>query len=450
MSNSFVQSYVTPKKTTTATAKPATDFSSFMTPYVALKAAATPKVTSTATPMGIQQKAPTVTQKPTATATSSSLGGYKGVSITPGDQANIQAQMAQIDANEKALLGSSGAKTSTTASSSNNSTNSNNSKAPSNTSIDREGLINQLVALQKTTSKEAGKTADEIAKTKLALQDQLKSNLGSAAPLSFMTGRSGQLQNQANEREQALQGQLSNQLGIANTQSGLLNNAINATAPVTQFGQLTNPLTGQVIGADSSGNNPMLTNAVQNAVNMVNSGGSYNDALSSLGSFGARGEQALIQALGGNVNPTAINTQASSNASNYATNNQAINSIDTTSKALDANISQMKDFAINGALDRNLPILSALRQKFGTNFANIPAVSGFLASVNNANTTYQQITGVSNIIDPNTMTVGGLDAVQQTMRDNIQNKKQNLLDQQRKAGGSTTSSGTSGGNLYSW
>lgn len=148
---------------------------------------------------------------------------------------------------------------------------------------------------------------------------------GTPLPMNFAQGAENVVRNQYLQQQQGLatayQG-ASTLLGAANTQqgqeqSGLLS-AAGQTAPVTQFGQLTNPLTGQVISP--AGGNPQLNTAVQQAVQLIQNGATQADAIatSGLSNFGLPGSQALTAALqqgtGGTYNPTAQNAVSAANA----------------------------------------------------------------------------------------------------------------------------------------
>lgn len=155
------------------------------------------------------------------------------------------------------------------------------------------------------------------------------------------------LELQGNNQAIAAQGQTQSGLnsagGLASSGQNAVQNALGTAAgyaaPVTQFGQLTNPVTGQVIGAGATGNNPMLDSAVQNTLKLIQNGATQEDAIrtSGLGNFGAAGQTALASSLLGNgsYNPTTQSATASQNASQaVSAQNQAFN-LDTGLKNLD-------------------------------------------------------------------------------------------------------------------
>lgn len=100
---------------------------------------------------------------------------------------------------------------------------------------------------------------------------------------------------------------------------GLLSGLAGQAAPVTQFGQLTNPQNGQVISP--AGGNPQLNTAVQQAAQLIKNGASIADATSASGlsAFGVPGTQALTALLsgssGGTYNPSAVNAVTQQNLS---------------------------------------------------------------------------------------------------------------------------------------
>lgn len=173
---------------------------------------------------------------------------------------------------------------------------------------------------------------------------------------------------------------------LANTQQGMqqsgIGSAINATAPNILSGgsYMVSPVTGEAVG-----------------------GGSAQDAAIKGAQFGA-------------------NVQSVGDAQNK------INSIDSVTPALEADVSTLLDFATKGGLSKDLPIMSSVQQAFGTSFASNPAVAGFLAKIETVNKAYENLTGVSNIIDPQRTTVSQLDTVQRTLRQGVANSRQAAQD----------------------
>lgn len=111
--------------------------------------------------------------------------------------------------------------------------------------------------------------------------------------------------------------------GLLGTAASSLNTSAGQAAPVTQFGQLTNPQTGQVVSP--AGGNPQLNTAVQQAAQLIQNGASIADATaaSGLSAFGVPGTQALTSLLngssGGTYNPSAVNAITQQNLSQGAT-----------------------------------------------------------------------------------------------------------------------------------
>lgn len=138
-------------------------------------------------------------------------------------------------------------------------------------------------------------------------------------------------------------------------QLGGAENVLSASQPVTQFGQLTDPLTGKVIGAGVSGNNPALDTAVENAIKMVQSGSSITDAQASLAGYGQAGVNAFNQAQvalnNGTYNPTATNAQVQQNIAQGQQYQGQATVVDTALKSVDAfsqaAINQLKQSGYN-------------------------------------------------------------------------------------------------------
>lgn len=117
-------------------------------------------------------------------------------------------------------------------------------------------------------------------------------------------------------------------------------NVLSASQPASQFGQLTDPLTGRVIGASATGNNPALDSAIQNTLQLIQNGTPQDQAISASGlsNFGAAGTTALTNAqLGTNsgYNPSAQSTAANTNLANAATTQQQAYTLDTNLKSFD-------------------------------------------------------------------------------------------------------------------
>lgn len=123
-------------------------------------------------------------------------------------------------------------------------------------------------------------------------------------------------------------------------QLGGAENVLSASQPQSQFGQLTDPLTGKVIGAGTSGNNPALDSAVDNAIKMVQSGSSITDAQASLAGYGQAGVNAFNQAQialnDGTYNPTATNAQVQQNVAQGQQYQGQATVVDTALKSVDA------------------------------------------------------------------------------------------------------------------
>lgn len=300
--------------------------------------------------MGSTVKVPnsTVATKPYSggvVKTPSSPGSYQGVQIQPGDQASVQAQMAQIDASKNAQNTQSNTNINNYNSNQaqgNYAPNTGNQSTNQSQDITQSGLIQKLMQLQQGLGPAAGKTAEQIANLKKDLATQLGNTYTNPIPLEFQTGRAGVLKNMEAQQESALQGQLQNQLGIANAGAGMINSAIGATAPVMQFGQITNPQTGLPVSVGSYEGNYQLQNAVSQAVQLVRNGASPNDpnVQALIAPFQLPGQslfnQAMQQVSSGTYNPTALGTQVSTNMNLGSQYQQQSTEMDTALKQIDA------------------------------------------------------------------------------------------------------------------
>lgn len=176
------------------------------------------------------------------------------------------------------------------------------------------------------------------------------------------------------------------QTGYANSlqqqQLGLsaAENVFGGSQPVIQFGQLTDPYTGRVVGADTSGNNPALSRDVANAVAMVRSGAAPADALASLGGYGQAGvsafNQALQQANGGSYNPTATNAQVQQNVAQGQKYQAMATDLDTGLKQLDTISNAAVDFITKSGLNStDSPIYNEPINKYIGSLGNTAAAS---------------------------------------------------------------------------
>lgn len=161
------------------------------------------------------------------------------------------------------------------------------------------------------------------------------------------------------------------------SQAGQLLGAAGQVSPVNQFGQLTNPLTGEPVSGGAYGNNPQLQTAVSQAVELVQNGASPNDpqVQALLSTFGLPGASLFNQALNavnsGTYNPTQAAASAQTNASLGAnTQTQAYN--------LNLGLQQLK--AIQ-------PLAVDFMQKSGINPNNVPVwnenIQSYLAKIGN-------------------------------------------------------------------
>lgn len=175
---------------------------------------------------------------------------------------------------------------------------------------------------------------DKLAKSKADQAASVAATKSEAIPIEFQTGRANVLSDKYRAEQQAIADEMSsvsNQLGAANTQQGLqqqaTSTALGYTQPQFQFGMLTNPQTGQIVGGGGSTASGVMQSALQNAYNMYRNGASVGDimATSGLDTFGVLGKNALINMINGggsNFNPTAYNTQVGTNMQNLAQTQQ--------------------------------------------------------------------------------------------------------------------------------
>lgn len=210
--------------------------------------------------------------------------------------------------------------------------------AQSNEMSQNQALLLKLAQLGGTSTPEykaaldkANSFNDALLKSRTNQAHGLAENAMNPIPLQFQQGRAQVLQNQYGQ-EQAALGAAYNaataQQGQANTQQGLqqgaVTTALNATMPQMQFGMLTNPQTGEIVGGQGSNAQQLMGSSLQKAQQMFANGSSFEDAIaqSGLAQFGNLGSSLLSSAImsggGGGYNPTAYNTQVGANMQNLS------------------------------------------------------------------------------------------------------------------------------------
>lgn len=215
----------------------------------------------------------------------------------------------------------------------------------------------------KAAQAEANRVAEEQTAQATDYAHKTNNIAGTAGFLTQQSGLQGQLTNQYNTVQGALSSQAASansRLGAANTQQGLLqqalSSAVGAVSPQMQFGQLTSPLTGNPINGGSYGGNPQLQSAVQQAVQLVQAGTDPNSSQVQglLSTFGLPGLSAFTQAMqqvnNGTYNPTAQSAISTSNATQGVNYKQSAVDLDTSLKQLDTIKSLASNFLTNNKL----------------------------------------------------------------------------------------------------
>lgn len=273
--------------------------------------------------------------------------------------------------------------------------NSSPTPAPSNTppaptyDPSNNGLYGQLVADLANRSTQSGndyKAAQDEAKRisdqQTALTQEFaqkdKNIQGTAGFLTQASGLEGQLQKQYDIGQGALASQYAgatNRLGAANTQQGLLQQALQQAAGLAapQLGnigsqQYYNPVnqsqSGGSAGTAMSSLPPQAQSAIQSYAQQVKSGQMTRaDAESRLSAYGITGTNALNEALGSGFNTNASNASAGTTAIGQQVNTYAT----STNAALDklasdfANLPDWQKLGIPGTIG----IEQAIGQFFG-------------------------------------------------------------------------------------
>lgn len=295
---------------------------------------------------------------------------------------------------------------------------------------------------------EAQRISDE--QTKLAQDYAQKTNniAGTAGFLTQQTGLQGQLNNQYNTVQNALASQYSgatNRLGAANTQQGLLQQAIQQAAGLASpqlagFNQQAfSPISGQFSAGGS------LNDAVSNVIQKLQSGQmSYNDALTALSGYGQGGVNALQQALPQGFNVAQSNTLAAQQGSIKPAYDYAKQALGNLQNAVSG---------LYSAQNTNVPIINQLFQGastiFGVGSQGVQAYKGALAEARGAiqkvlaatqGGTPTDYVGQSNALLPDNATPNQIAAAAETL-DTLGQAKVNIYGNPGQSG-NQPSSGT--------
>lgn len=299
---------------------------------------------------------------------------------------------------------------------------SSNSQDSSNQSFDQNnpGLYGQLVtqlanqsqnsgADYKAAQAEAQRIQDE--QTKLSQDYTQKTNniAGTAGFLTQQSGLQGQLNNQYNTVQNTL-GQeyagATNRLGAANTQQGLLQQALSQAAgyAAPQF--------------------PSYTSA------------QFNPASNTYGTVG-----------GGQY---GSGPGAASNITSVQQAQTGINNISQNSAAITDNLTRAVNLAKSGNLDQNSPLLTGIQHAISNGLLTNQALSGFQSVISSLNSSLQSVGEPP--IDINTITPSALAQLQQTIPNNLKTKSSSYQSFLNNFNGNSnsSSSSSSGGQPNPW
>lgn len=281
-------------------------------------------------------------------------------------------------------------------------------------------------------------------------------------PLGNQMGREANINSAAALQEQAYNQAIqaaAQQEGAAttqqNSQQGALLSVAGQTAPVLQFGQLTNPLTGQVISP--SGGNSQLNTAVAQTVQLVQNGASTQDAITQTGlsNFGLPGSQALTTALqqvsNGTYNPTQQVAAAIQNAAQATSAQGTSFDLDTALKQLSTEQPLITNFLAQTGLNAqtNPSFNQALNTYYG-NFlspGNKQLMDGYFADIKkytsqilaaNTGTIPSDVAATLASFDPSSLPVDQLVPYLQGLEQLGGNQLSVSQGQQKASGGSTS------------
>lgn len=212
-------------------------------------------------------------------------------------------------------------------SSGNNSDTSTPPPTPSPTSY--PGLVSGLVGAGQTTQTQQNDTASKIAKLRTDLQSGIDGINADPETLNYGVGRINALSTNEAAKENALQGQLSNEIAAGSQNIGALGTAAGLIPEALRYG-------------DASNGNTVMGNSINQAVQLVQNGASPNDpnVQALLAPFGVVGQQAFTTAMqqnqNGGYNPTATSAAVQQNVSQGQSYQGQAAQVDTALKQIDA------------------------------------------------------------------------------------------------------------------
>lgn len=246
--------------------------------------------------------------------------------------------------------------------------------------------------------------SSEVQKARQALLDsqtneanQLALNAQNPIPLEFQQGRGQVLQNQFTQQQAALSNALQSATQTQGQQIGALQGAAGLAQPVSQFGMLTNPITGQPL------NTGVFQAAVSQAQQLVNNGVPANDpsVQQLLSPFGFVGPLAFNQAMssmsGGNWNPAAQSVAAGQNLSFQGQTQAQAQNLGIALNQLDALQPKVLDFLNSSPLNPSgVPIWNEQISKYLAEMNNAGLTNQWASMTNEIQNIAQKIISVNN------------------------------------------------------
>jgi hypothetical protein len=280
------------------------------------------------------------------------------------------------------------------------------------------GLYGQLIALLTANAlapsndytaqqAEANKYNEALKQSRINEAKGLSANAQNPIPLEFQQGRAQVLQSQYAQEQAALgsafQGASTLQ-GAANTQQGLqqqgLTSAAGMAQPVSQFGMLTNPLTGVPL------NTQVFNGAISQAQQLVNGTNGQNgvpvtdpSVQQLLAPFGFIGPmafnsamQAQAQAQGGSWNPAAQSVGANQNLAFQGQTQQQAQTLSLGLQQLDALQPKILNFLNNSPLNPSgIPIWNEQIKTYLADMKNAGLTTQWNSMMNDIQNVAQQI-----------------------------------------------------------
>lgn len=394
-------------------------------------------------PVGVKATAPTVTPTTNTLPKTQTAGTYKGVPITPGNDASITAQMAKIDGQQKTPTNLS-APGSTPIPSSQPTQNSSSTATPPAPTYNQNnpGLYGQLITGLANTSQAGNPIATTAGNNLNALGTQDSPDVLQARQNLLDAQRQFAKQTSNINQSGTWTSRALGEQGQANIQNSNVLNALQGTlgSALSSQGQKISAATA----AGGIGNSQQST--IQSGLSSAASGAAPQFPGYTNAQFNpVTGQYATVG--GGQY---GSGPGAAANVQSIQQAQTGMNDIDQKSQAVASAFKQAYDFGTAAGLSNDSAMLGGLQQYWGSKAGGSQNIAAFQSAIGNLNSQAQQL-GIAPV-DVNSVTPAQLQSLQQAVAKQLQNNKasyQSFIDKFNSGGSSSGGNYTSSlGNSY--